>query len=46
VCHCATSGKPCAVLNGRALLDATDAKLLEAVWQFRRNYQSATTSAH
>ena len=27
----------CADLHGRGLLDATDAELLEAVWQFRRH---------
>jgi hypothetical protein len=36
----AAVGELCADLHGRGLWDATDAELLEAVWQFRRNYQS------
>jgi hypothetical protein len=40
----AAVGELCADLHGRGLWDASDAELLEAVWQFRRNYQSATTS--
>ena len=32
-------------LHGRALWDATDAELLEAVWQFRRNFEAATVGA-
>ena len=42
----AAVGELCADLHGRGLWDATDAELLEAVWQFRRNYESATTSTH
>jgi hypothetical protein len=42
----AAIGELCADLHGRGLWDATDAELLEAVWQFRRNYESATTSVH
>ncbi len=42
----AAIGELCADLHGRGLWDATDAELLEAIWQFRRNYESATTSAH
>ncbi len=42
----AAIGELCADLHGRGLWDATDAELLEAVWQFRRNYESATASAH
>ncbi len=34
----------CADLHGRGLWDATDAELLEAVWQFRRNFEAATVS--
>ena len=41
----AAVGELCADLHGRGLWDASDAELLEAVWQFRRNYQSAATSA-
>ena len=32
----------CADLHGRGLWDATNAELLEAVWQFRRNFEAAT----
>ncbi len=38
----AAVGELCADLHGRGLWDATDAELLEAVWQFRRNYETAT----
>lgn len=34
----------CADLHGRGLWDAVDAELLEAVWQFRRNFEAATVS--
>ena len=40
----AAVGELCADLHGRGLWDATDVELLEAVWQFRRNYQSAASS--
>ncbi|HEY7120389.1 MAG TPA: hypothetical protein VH475_27620 [Tepidisphaeraceae bacterium] len=39
----AAVGELCADLHGRGLWDANDAELLEAIWQFRRNYESATT---
>lgn len=39
----AAVGELCADLHGRGLWDATDAEFLEAIWQFRRNYESATT---
>ena len=35
-------GELCADLHGRGLWDATDAELLEAGWQFRRNCETAT----
>ncbi|MBV9123368.1 MAG: hypothetical protein JO112_08430 [Planctomycetes bacterium] len=38
----AAVGELCADLHGRGLWDASDADLLEAVWQFRRNYEEAT----
>jgi hypothetical protein len=38
----AAVGELCADLHGRGLWDAADAELLEAVWQFRRNYEAAT----
>ena len=37
----AAVGELCADLHGRGLWDATDAELLEAVWQFRRDYETA-----
>lgn len=40
----AAVGELCADLHGRGLWDATDAELLEAVWQFRRNFEAATVS--
>jgi hypothetical protein len=40
----AAVGELCADLHGRGLWDATAAEFLEALWQFRRNYESAKTS--
>ena len=37
----AAVGELCSDLHGRGLWDATDTELLEAVWQFRRNYEAA-----
>lgn len=39
----AAVGELCTDLHGRALWDAADAELLEAVWLFRRNYEAAVT---
>jgi hypothetical protein len=39
----AAVGELCTDLHGRGLWDATDEELLEAVWQFRRNYEEALT---
>jgi hypothetical protein len=39
----AAVGELCADLHGRGLWEAGDAELLETVWQFRRNFQAATT---
>lgn len=39
----AAVGELCADLHGRGLRDASDAELLEAVWLFRRNYESAVS---
>jgi hypothetical protein len=39
----AAVGELCADLHGRGLWDASDAELLEAIWQFRRNFEAATT---
>lgn len=38
----AAVGELCCDLHGRGLWDASDAELLEAAWQFRRNYEAAT----
>jgi hypothetical protein len=38
----AAVGELCADLHGRGLWDADDTELLEAVWQFRRNFEAAT----
>ena len=38
----AAIGELCADVHGRGLWDATDAEFLEAIWQFRRNYEDAT----
>jgi hypothetical protein len=38
----AAVGELCADLHGRGLWDATDEEFLEAVWQFRRNFEAAT----
>jgi hypothetical protein len=35
----AAVGELCADLHGRGLWDANDAELLEAVWQFHRNFE-------
>ena len=37
----AAVGELCADLHGRGLWDANDDELLEAVWQFRRNFEAA-----
>jgi hypothetical protein len=41
----AAVGELCADLHGRGLWEATDAELLEAVWQFRRDFEAATPGA-
>ena len=41
----AAVGELCADLHGRGLWDAADAEFLEAVWQFRRNFEAATVRA-
>jgi hypothetical protein len=38
-------GELCADLHGRGLWDASDDELLEAVWQFQRNYEAATVAS-
>lgn len=39
----AAVGELCADLHGRGLWDADDHEFLEAVWQFRRGFEAATT---
>jgi hypothetical protein len=39
----AAVGELCADLHGRGLWDANDTELLEAVWQFRRNFEAAVS---
>lgn len=41
----AAVGELCADLHGRGLWDATDPEFLEAVRQFRRNFEAATVGA-
>lgn len=41
----AAVGELCADLHGRGLWDANDDELLEAVWQFRRNLESALANS-
>ena len=38
-------GELCADLHGRGLWDASDSELLEAVWQFRRNFEASMAGA-
>jgi hypothetical protein len=40
----AALGELCADLHGRGLWDASDAEFLEAVWQFRRDFEAAMTT--
>jgi hypothetical protein len=40
----AAVGELCADLHGRGLWDADDAELLEAAWQFRRNFEAAAVA--
>jgi hypothetical protein len=40
----AAVGELCSDLHGRGLWDADDDELLEAVWQFRRNYEAAAAA--
>jgi hypothetical protein len=42
----AAVGELCADLHGRGLWDASDDELLEAVWQFRRDFEAATATKH
>jgi len=40
----AAVGELCADLHGRGLWDATDAELLEAIWQYSRNFEAAVSA--
>ena len=40
----AAVGELCADLHGRGLWEASDTELLEAVWQFRRDFEAATVT--
>lgn len=42
----AAVGEVCADLHGRALWDASDEELLEAVWRFQQNFESATEGSN
>jgi hypothetical protein len=41
----AAIGELCADLHGRGLWDAADAELLEALWKFQRNFETATVTS-
>ena len=40
----AAVGELCADIHGRGLWDAADTELLEAVWQFHRNFEAAAVA--
>ena len=41
----AAVGELCADLHGRGLWEASDSELLEAVWQFRRDFEASTVAS-
>jgi hypothetical protein len=41
----AAVGELCSDLHGRGLWDASDAELLESVWQFRRSFEAAKSGS-
>jgi len=41
----AAVGELCADLHGRGLWDAGDEELLEAIWQFRRNFEATAAGS-
>ena len=41
----AAVGELCADLHGRGLCEASDVELLEAVWQFRRNFETSPAAS-
>jgi hypothetical protein len=38
-------GELCGDLHGRSLWEASDAEFLEAIWQFRRNFEAVSVHA-
>ena len=42
----AAIGELCADIHGRGLWDASDTELLEATWQFRRNFEAAMANSN
>lgn len=41
----AAVGELCADLHGRGLWEASDTELLEALWQFRRNFEASPAAS-
>jgi hypothetical protein len=41
----AAVGELCADLHGRGLWEASDAELLESVWQFRRDFEASPAAS-
>jgi hypothetical protein len=41
----AAIGELCSDMHGRGLWDAEDTELLEAAWQYRRNFEAAMVAA-
>lgn len=41
----AAVGELCTDLHGRGLWDADDQELLEAIWQFKRNFENAKAAS-
>ena len=41
----AAVGELCADLHGRGLWETSDAELLEAVWQFRRDFEASPAAS-
>lgn len=41
----AAIGERCADLHGRGLWEASDAELVEAIWQFRRDFEASPAAS-
>lgn len=41
----AAVGERCADLHGRGLWEASDAELVEAIWQFRRDFEASPAAS-